>query len=104
MIITDNTYSTVLENELVVIKIGAKWCGPCKTLDPIFHKVEKNKVIEPVLLGTIDADDCPEFLKQNVIRNVPTILFFKNNEIVNKHVGILTEEQLLSKIEELKNS
>lgn len=100
----DNNINDILENnELVVIKVGAIWCGPCKTIGPIFKEIIQESLIKDVIICTIDANESPNFIKEKLIKNVPTILFIKNNIIIDTHVGIITKIHLLNKISQLKN-
>lgn len=100
----DNNINDILENnEFVVVKVGASWCGPCKTIDPIFKEIIQESLIKNIIICTIDADESPNFIKEKLIKNVPTILFIKNNNIIDKHVGIINKRDLLNKISQLQN-
>jgi thioredoxin len=100
MNITDQNYKDVIENNLVAVKFGAEWCGPCKVVDPIFKKLETEDL--GVVVGLCDVDTNSEASTAFGVRNLPTMLFFKNGIVVDKHVGVITETQLRAKIENLK--
>ncbi len=92
MIITNNNYKNVISNNNVVIKFGAEWCGPCKVIEPIIKKLEAES--QDPIIGICDIDVSDEVGISYSIRNVPTILFFKDGEVVSKHVGVITEAKL----------
>ena len=93
-------YEMVQSDKLSVIKMGAIWCGPCRVLAPILQSVSEK--FEDVNFGEIDVDNQPEIVREQSVRSVPTILFFKNGEIVDKMVGLQQAEVYESKINSLK--
>lgn len=98
--ITDENYKSVVNSDkLVIIDFYAEWCGPCKMIAPILEKVEQ--VNTGLVIGKANVDDVIETSKINNIRNVPTLLFFKNGEVVGKIVGSTTQSAIQSKIAEL---
>ena len=98
--ITDENYKSVVNSDkLVIIDFYAEWCGPCKMIAPILEKVEQ--VNTGLVIGKANVDDVIETSKINNIRNVPTLLFFKNGEVVGKIVGSTTQSTIQSKIAEL---
>jgi thioredoxin 1 len=94
-------FNEILENNNVVVaKFGAEWCTPCKFIDPIIERVgkqfeDKAKVI------SIDVEDEPDLATKYKIRNIPTILYFKNGEIKDKSVGSITESDFVDRINNL---
>ena len=93
-------YEMVQSDKLSVIKMGAIWCGPCRVLAPILQSVSEK--FEDVNFGEIDVDSQPEIAREQSVRSVPTILFFKNGEIVDKMVGLQQAEVYESKINSFK--
>lgn len=85
--ITDATLNEVLATDkLVVIDFWAEWCGPCKMVGPIIDQLgEEYK--DRVVVGKIDVDNNDEATSKYGIRNIPTVLFIKNGEVVDKVVG-----------------
>lgn len=89
-----------------IVKCSATWCGPCRVLAPIFHKVSEMKDFEGIDFYDLDIDDeeNSEIVENYKIRNVPTILALdENNEIVRKIVGAVPEPQLVSMLKEAVN-
>ena len=69
--------------ELTIIDFYAEWCGPCKKIAPMLDKLKNTvKIIK------IDVDNDPEFAKQQSVAAVPTLLFVKNGQILERVVGI----------------
>lgn len=96
--ITDATLEEVLQtNKLVVIDFSASWCGPCKMIGPIIEEVSE-EYEDKVIVGKVDVDNNDEAVAKYEIRNIPTILFIKNGEIVDKVVGVIPKELLIEKI------
>ena len=86
-----------------VIKIGAEWCGPCKMLAPIFHKVEQMEEFKDVEFKSLDVEDdeAEDLAVKYQIRNVPTILLFdENNELITKQVGAMPEPMFIQFLKE----
>jgi len=88
------------ENNFVVAKFGAEWCGPCKTMEPIIESVA-NQLENKVKVMSIDVEDEPDLATKYKIRNVPTILYFKNGELKDKSVGAMVETDLINRINNL---
>ena len=88
------------ENNFVVAKFGATWCSPCKTMEPIIESVA-NQLGNKVKMMSIDVEDEPDLATKYKIRNVPTILYFKNGELKDKSVGAMAESDLINRINNL---
>lgn len=100
--ITETNFSEIIhDNNMVVIDVWAQWCGPCKQLAPIIEKVSQD--FTDVLIGKLNIEDNPEIATEYQIKSIPTIMFFKNGEHINSHVGMIQESKLVSKINDLKN-
>ena len=83
-----------------MIDFSAQWCGPCKRMAPIVEDLA-NKYDGQVIVGKVDVDDSVELSTQFGIRNIPTILFFKNGEVVDKVVGAIPASELESKLQSI---
>ncbi len=84
----------------VMVDFGAAWCGPCNAIAPIVDKLA-DEYAGKILIGKVDVDACPETTKRYKVRNIPTILFIKGGEVVDKHVGSTNEGDLRKKLEAL---
>ena len=87
--VTDENFDNkVIESKLpVVVDFWAEWCGPCRMLGPIIEEVSKDYDGKAVV-GKLDVDSNQEFAAKFGVRNIPTVLVFKNGELVNRQVGV----------------
>lgn len=96
--ITETNFNEIVDkNKLTVIDFWAPWCGPCKALSPIIDELSE-KYAENVVICKANVEDCDDLSVEFSIRSVPTLVFIKNEEVVFKHSGSITKEQLEEKI------
>ena len=84
---------------LAVVDFFATWCGPCKMLSPVIEEAAEE--MHDVSLYKIDVDECPDLASKYQVMSVPTLIFFKNREVVKKSVGALSFEELEEIIQSL---
>jgi thioredoxin 1 len=99
--VTDSTYKDFISDGVALIDFHAIWCGPCKALSPIIDELANEYT--DVKIGKIDADENSETTQELGIRSIPTILIYKDGEIVEKHVGGASKAQLKSLIDKHLN-
>ncbi len=81
----------------VLVDFWAEWCGPCRIVGPIVEELSRD--YEGKLVVTkLDVDSNPETAMKFGIRNIPTILFFKGGQVVDKHVGAAPKATLSAKV------
>ena len=87
--VTDATFDTEVKNSdiPVVVDFWAEWCGPCRMLGPIIEELSSD-YDGKAIIGKVDVDSNQQFAAQFGVRNIPTVLVFKDGEMVNRQVGV----------------
>ena len=98
--ITDQTFEeTVLKSDKpVLVDFWAAWCGPCRMVGPIIEEISKDYEGKAVV-GKVDVDANQEFAAKYGVRNIPTVLLFKNGEVIDKQVGVAPKSTYTQKID-----
>ena len=99
--ITTSNYKELIESgKPLVIDFWAEWCGPCRMLGPIIEELAEEYAGQ-VTIGKCDVDSNDELTTQYSVRNIPTVLFIKGGEVVDKQVGATTKSALEAKVKAL---
>ena len=99
--VTDGNYQELLSGDkLVVVDLWAEWCGSCKGMLPTIEELA-TEYEGKVLICKCNVDECDDVPMEYGIRSIPTLLFFKNGEVVDRHVGAAAKDVLAAKINTL---
>ena len=97
--ITDSNFNDVIsKNKTVLVDFWAEWCGPCRMIGPIIEELA-NEYKGKAIIGKLDVDSNQESSIKYGVRSIPTILTFKDGEIVDRQVGAVPKETLTNVID-----
>lgn len=99
-VINSNEFNSEVlnSNQVVLVDFSAEWCGPCKMLAPIIDELS-NEVQGNAKVFKVDVDQSRDVAQKYNIMNVPTVIIFKNGEVVDKSIGFQPKEVLKGKLE-----
>ncbi|MDO4949086.1 MAG: thioredoxin [Bacteroidales bacterium] len=97
---TNNFDSYIEQDKPLMIDFWAEWCGPCKRIGPVVEELS-TQYANDIVIGKCDVDENDELCARFGVRNIPTLLFIKHGEVVDKHVGAGTKAQIEEKIKKL---
>jgi thioredoxin 1 len=98
--LTDKNFDEVVmaSDKPVLVDMWAIWCGPCRMVAPIMEDISK-EYAGRIIVGKLDVDSNPVTTSRFGIRNIPTILFFKDGKVVDKQVGAVPKAVIIKKLE-----
>ena len=99
--ITDANFEELLgTGKPIVLDFWAEWCGPCRMVSPIIDELAQ-EYEGRVTIGKMNVDENDDVVGRFGIRNIPTVIFFKNGEMVDKIVGATSKDKFKEKVENL---
>ena len=101
MIVNDENYEAVVaEGKPMMLDFWATWCGPCKKIGPDIEALAQEYEGQ-VIVGKVNVEEADDLATKFKIRNVPTVLYIKNGEVVDKIVGATTKDKFEEKLKAL---
>ena len=98
--LNNENYDEFVKDGIVLVDIWATWCGPCKMISPIVDEISSDYV-DRIKVGKCDADANRDKVMDLGVRNIPTIFFYKDGQIVDQTHGAVTKKKLTDIIDGL---
>lgn len=96
----ENAQSILSQEKLVVLDFGATWCGPCKKVSGIMDELS-DEFQDQIIVAKADVDECEDLAIEYKVRNVPTILFIRDGNVLDKQAGAAAKNVFVEKIKAL---
>ena len=98
--IVNNDMSEVLASKCALVDFSAAWCGPCNMLSPILENISNTRA--DFNIAKVNIDELRDLAIDYEVEVVPTLLIFKNGKVVGRIEGLVSEEEIVNKVQECK--
>ena len=94
----ESNFNEIINSEYALIDFYATWCGPCKMLAPILENINESR--DNIKIAKVDVDKYENLARKYGVMSIPTLILFKNGQIVDKKIGFVAEKLLTDWINE----
>jgi len=95
-----NFDSTVASSPVILVDFWAPWCGPCRMIAPVIEELGK-ELVGKVTVAKVNVDDAPGIAGVHNVTSIPTLIIFKNGQLVDRSTGLASKAALLAKLQAL---
>ena len=97
--LTDHNFNQLTKGKLVLVDFWAEWCAPCRMMAPILNEVA-NELPEGSYVGKVDIEQYQSMAQRFNVRNIPTLILFRDGKEINRFVGVKTKDFLLKNMKQ----
>ncbi len=101
IILTDKNFQYQTKNKVVLVDFWAEWCAPCRMMAPVLNDVA-DELTGNAYVGKVNVEQYQSLAQKYQIRNIPTMILFKDGKEVTRYIGIKNKEYLIQKIDKVK--
>lgn len=99
--LTHENFEKSVSEGIVLVDFWAPWCGPCRMISPVIEEIANED--SSISVAKLNVDDYPELAGKHGVMSIPTLLFFKDGELKDTSIGVVSKNVILNKLDLLKN-